>query len=405
MRLAPTSCLSLLLLTTTAIIADEPYRPEPGKLPLADKAKSYTGELTFVDHANRRGSLRTRSDEPFYSRAATPIALLPYCVVRYRGAPADLRDIPLGTILHGRFYLPPEPQLSSVPTSRNRANHAALLEDEPSFCLREGLVWKLQEVEWEGYQWLVTARRAAKDGKAGKGELETMTVDAATRIWRGRERLLLQDLIDEGMWPEKGKQSLDNQAVLLGLRWKPTRGTRFGQKDGTFNRWHIGDIWLDEESIQRAAQQQTEEHKTLIRTRWMPALVDEVDYGKAGQATVIATMVGGMDESLYADLRKGVRGQMSPVATNLKHGIGDIGQYHTAIDFSVFDVKKLDGELPAGSSGIQVRMKVGMVLEGFRAGGFIRIRPMSWPDSPVPREEFIKGIEDRFPSPDIFSND
>jgi hypothetical protein len=171
------------------------------------------------------------------------------------------------------------------------------------------------------------------------------------------------------------------------------------------HRWHIGDIWLDEESIQRAAQQQTEEHKTLIRTRWMPALVDEVDYGKAGQATVIATMVGGMDESLYADLRKGVRGQMSPVATNLKHGIGDIGQYHTAIDFSVFDVKKLDGELPAGSSGIQVRMKVGMVLEGFRAGGFIRIRPMSWPDSPVPREEFIKGIEDRFPSPDIFSND
>jgi len=95
-----------------------------------------------------------------------------------------------------------------------------------------------------------------------------MTVDAATRIWRGRESLLLQDLIDEGMWPEKGKKSFDDQAVLLGLRWKPTRGTRFGQKDGTFNRWYIGDIWLDEESIQRAARQQTEEHKTLIRTRW-----------------------------------------------------------------------------------------------------------------------------------------
>lgn len=409
--LLASACLALgLCLLLNAAVAEEPFRPEPGKFPPVDKAKSYTGELTFVDHANRRGSLRIQGKAAFYEQAATPFAMLPYGMVRYRGAPADLRDIPLGTILHGRFYLPPEPELSSVPTFRSRAfqihfaeNHAVLLEDEPSFCLRENLVWRLEEVKSENDQWLVTARREPKFGDRGKGELETMTVDAATRIWRGRERLLLQDLINEGMFPEKGKKSLDDQAVLLGLRWKPTRGTRFGQRDGTFNRWHIGDIWLDEESIQRAATQQTGEHKTLIRTRWMPALVDKVEYGKAGQATVIATLVGGMDESLYADFRKGDRGQVSPVATNLKHGIGDIGHYHTAIDFSVLDVKKLDGELPAGSSGIQIRMKVGMVLEGFRAGGVVRIRSLSWPDSPVPREEFIKGIEDRFPSPDIFS--
>jgi hypothetical protein len=402
-------CLSSVLFNGATGHSEEPFRPEPGKFPPVDKAKTYTGELTFVDHANRRGRLRIRGKAAFYEQSATPFAMLPYGMVRYQGAPADLRDIPLGTILHGRFYLPPEPELSSVPTFRSRAfqihfaeNHAVLLEDEPSYCLRENLVWKLQETQRENDQWLVTARREKKDGSNGKGEIETMTVDAATRVWRGRERLLLQDLIDEGMFPVKGKKSLDDQVVLLGLRWKPTRGTRFGQQNGTFNRWHIGDIWLDEDSIQRAATQQTEEHKTLIRTRWMPALVDKVEYGKAGQATVIATMVGGMDDSLYADFRKGFRGQMSPVATNLKHGIGDIGQYHTAIDFSVVNVKNLDGELPAGSSGIQVHMKVGMVLEGFRAGGVIRIRPMSWPDSPVPREEYITGIEERFPSPDIF---
>ena len=409
MRLAPTSCLSLLLLTTTAVFADEPYRPELGTFPLAEKAKSYMGELTFVDHANRRGSLRIKGKAAFYEQTATPFALLPYGMVRYQGAPADLRDVPLGTILHGQFYLPPQPELSSVPTFRSRAfqihfdeNHAALLEDEPSFCLRQGLVWKLQEVKRENDQWLVTARREVKDGNAGKGELETMSVDAGTRFWRGREQLLLQDLFDEGLWPEKGQKSLDDKAVLLGLRWKPTRGTRFGQQNGTFNRWHIGDIWLDEPSIRRAAQRQAEEHKTLIRTRWMPALVDEVEYGKAGQATVIATLVGGMDESLYADFKKGARSQMSPVAMNLKHGIGDIGQYHTAIEGPIIDVTQLDGDQPIGSSGIQIRVKVGMVLEGFRAGGVVRIRPMSWPDSPVPREEFIKGIEDRFPSPDVF---
>jgi hypothetical protein len=36
-------------------------------------------------------------------------------IIRYHGAPADLRDIPLGTMLHGRFYLPPDPLVSSVP--------------------------------------------------------------------------------------------------------------------------------------------------------------------------------------------------------------------------------------------------------------------------------------------------
>jgi len=386
-----------------------PFRPVPGKFLPADKAKSYTGELTFVDHANRRGSLRIPGKAAFYQQAATPFALLPCGMVRYRGAPADLRDIPLGTILHGRFYLPPEPRLSSVPTFRSEGfqihfaeNHAVLLEDEPSFCRREGLVWKLQQVEWKNDQWLVTARREPKDGNASPGREETMTADSATRIWRGRESLLLQDLIAEGEWPANGKKSLDGRAVLLGLRWKPTRGTRFGQQDGVFNRWHIGDIWLDEASIDRAARQQIEEHKTLIRTRWMPAYVDEVDYGKHGQATVIATLFGGMDESLYADFKKGLKGQMSPVATNLKHGIGDIGHFHTAIEGSILDVRKLDGEPPAGSSGIQIRVKVGMVLEGFRAGGIIRVRPMNWPDPPVPREEYLMGMEDRFPSPDIF---
>ena len=30
-------------------------------------------------------------------------------------APADLRDIPLGTVLHVRGFLPPDPKISAVP--------------------------------------------------------------------------------------------------------------------------------------------------------------------------------------------------------------------------------------------------------------------------------------------------
>ncbi|TVS21173.1 MAG: hypothetical protein EA424_00250 [Planctomycetaceae bacterium] len=31
---------------------NEPFRPEAGKFPPADKAKAYQGQLVFVDHAN-----------------------------------------------------------------------------------------------------------------------------------------------------------------------------------------------------------------------------------------------------------------------------------------------------------------------------------------------------------------
>ena len=99
----------------TAAGVDQPFRPEAGKFPPLDKARVYRGELVFVDHANRRGSLRVVSDGQFRFNAPQPFALLPYGIVRYHGAPADLRDVPLGTVMHVRAFLPPDLKTSSVP--------------------------------------------------------------------------------------------------------------------------------------------------------------------------------------------------------------------------------------------------------------------------------------------------
>ena len=108
-------CLIITLSVTSTALTDEPFRPESGKFPPLEKAKAYDGQLMFVDHANRRGSIRVTGGELFHSTAPHPFAMLPYGVIRYHGAPADLRDVPLGTMLHGRFYLSPDPKLSSVP--------------------------------------------------------------------------------------------------------------------------------------------------------------------------------------------------------------------------------------------------------------------------------------------------
>jgi hypothetical protein len=412
----------LLVLGSCAAIAEEkPFRPEAGKFPPLKKAHSYRGELVFVDHANRRGSIRVQGDGKFYRNDPQPFAMLPYGVIRYQGAPADLRDIPLGTVLHLRGFLPPDPTTSVVPVLPvdNKAkdaghyrgtgtapaeNHVILLADEPSHCLREGLVWKLKEVELKNNEGKIIASREPKeggDGEASEASEETMTFDAATRIWRGRERIRVVDLVAEEAWPASGKKYLGGQAVLLGITWKPSPGDGL---NGAFTRFHISDIWLDDDAIQNAAEFQTEAHKTFIRSRWMPAWVDTVEYGKFGRATVTATLFGGMDSSLYDDFRKGGEAQINGAENTLKHTAGHYGPSHVASTGKILGVTQARGEIPLGSSGIQIQFETDLVIEGIRSGRVVRVRPESWPKMQIPREEYLfqNSPEDRFPTPAIF---
>lgn len=395
----------------------EPFRPKAGEFPPIEKAHTYRGELVFVDHANRRGSIRVQGDGIFRKNDPHPFAMLPYGIVRYRGGTADLRDIPLGTVLHVRGFLPPDPTTSAVPVlpadSKNRdakgyrgtgifpaENHVLLLEDEPSHCLRENKVWKLKELEIKDLAGSIVASREPKDGGDSQAEEKSMTFDAATRIWRGREFLAIEDLIADGSWPANGKKSLNDQAVLLGITWKPTPG-------GIFTRFHISDIWLDDAAMERAARQQNETHKTFIHSRWIPAWVDTVEYGEFGHATVTATLFGGLDESIYGDLKKGSQALMAASENTLKHWAGgSAGTAQMASKGPILEVIKADGEVPMGSSGIQIRFESDLITEGIRPARIVRIRPASWPDFQVPREEYLQdskdGHEDRFPTPDIF---
>ena len=418
------TCLSTFLYFVLSlgacVFAEEPYRPEAGKFPAIEKAHSYRGELVFVDHANRRGSIRLQGSGMFFRNDPHPFAMLPYGMIRFRGAPADLRDIPLGTVMHVRAFLPPDPKISSVPVlpvdnkdkdaNHNRGagifpaeNHVLLLEDEPSYCQREGKIWKLKELEIQSLQGSLVACREAKQGGEGKPNEEKpneekFTFDASTRIWRGRECLGIEDLIDQGLWPSEGKKSLADQSVLLGVTWKPTPG-------GVFTRFHVSDIWLDDVAVERAAHHQTQTHKSFIQSRWMPAWIDSVEYGKFGQATVTATLFGGMDPSLYADFKQSVPAMMGSVENTLKHTHGAYGPAHMASRGSIVEVIQAPGEPPLGSSGIQIKLDTDLIIEGIRPGRIVRVRPNNWPLVELPREEYLndaENLEERFPSPAIF---
>ena len=403
--------------TKTQELASVIFRPVAGSFPPIEKAHTYQGELAFVDHVNRRGSIRVQGPGIFRSTEPNPFTLLPYGMVRYLGAPADLRDVPLGTILHLTAFLPPDPKTSSVPVlpvdNRNRdanhrrgvgvfpaENHALLIEDEVSHCQRLGLTWKLKEADFHENQGVVLATLESKQGGTEKVVEQKLSFDHATRFWRGRENLTLAEVAAEGIWPASGKKSLNGQSVHLGLTWKPTPG-------GVFRRYHISDVWLDAAAAERSAKIQTEAHKVFMRSRWLPGWVDAVDYGKFGRATVTVTLFGGMDPSLYDDFQPGKQAYLNGAENTLKiTESGSAGPTQMAARGTTMEVIRQPGEAPMGSSGIQVRFETDLITEGIRPTKIIRMRPASWPDVHLPREETINGsagnLEERFPTPAIF---
>jgi len=118
-------------------------------------------------------------------------------------------------------------------------------------------------------------------------------------------------------------------------------------------------------------------------------------------------LFGGMDPSLYADFQKGAQGIMNAAENTLKHAGGDYGPAHMASHGPILEVTKATGEVPLGSSGIQIRFETDLIIEGIRPGRVVRVRPAGWPViGGLPRQEILGdgnfSHEDRFPTPAIF---
>jgi hypothetical protein len=87
----------------------------------------------------------------------------------------------------------------------------------------------------------------------------------------------------------------------------------------------------------------------------------------------------------------------------LKHAAGHYGPGHIASNGKIVAVTTASGEVPLGSSGIQVRFETDLIIEGIRPGRVVRIRPESWPKTQIPREEYDNSnLDERFPTPAIF---
>lgn len=375
-----------LAIAASALAQEEPqdYVPKPGEFPPLDRAHYIAGELVFVDHVNRLGALHLvcNGDFEFY-RSASPhrFALLPYGTIRYRGAPAAIRDIPIGTLLHGYFFIPPEGDNTVPPLKgRYRTNyiytHAISLEDDFSFYQRQGRAWKIESVNLEKGKLEVSPTGDPAKDADGLIDGQSFVIDPSTRIWSGRQIGRLEDL-------------QPGQEVQINLAWCP---------DWIYRGFKCRDIWIDAESRQAATEHQRQVHIQHMKTRWLAGWVEKVERAEprhSGNVTV--TLFGGMDPSLYEEFL-GPTGSVQVTAaaqtlrTSWQHGLG--------AKSSEFEVTQVENP-PHGSSGIRVTFAVDFLREGFRPGHIVRVRHGSWPDKvELPVSERITDTSQR--TPDTF---
>jgi len=372
--------LAAYSLLTSPIISQEVanFVLQPGKFPQLNTGTYLAGELVYIDPVNRRGGLRLDGNDAGDRYQNGPLhyfALLPYGEISHNGAPAELKDIPLGTHVHGYFYVPPVGEEATIPPLPKdmqqfeiKQNHAVSLEDDFSFYQRRGQSWKVLSID--PVKGKINVTPTGELVKDGINTSYTFDIDDVTKVWKGRTLVELADIAPD-------------QIVQFNLCWSP------GWRDKEFG---VAEIWLDDAGRKFATDLQRRRHVKYQKQRWLPAWIDSVEDNDFGGGTVTLTLFGGMDPSLYAEL-KSTQDKGLGVAVAEK----TLRTWFHRSDKKICQVLewKETADPPTGSSGIQVRLKFTELLEGYRPGRAVRVKCHDWIFVTMPTEERIKTNEEQ----------
>jgi hypothetical protein len=384
--------LLLPLLCATALSAAEPapayrtdgsadkklpwYALQPGVFPPEGSAHAIRGELIHVDHLKRRIHLRVDRDDS-QDRGVWDLPLeadlLPYASIRYHGALADLKDVPLGTHLHGLFYwraaddkTPPPAAPNDRKTPDVDFRRCLLLEDDFSHHSQQQQLWRVDAVDLPALK--LTATLLEKGEPQGKAQV--FDLQASTLIWEGRS-LVEPTALKPG------------QTLLINLTW----ATLYGPG-------RVRELWIDEPSRRLATAQQLARHQDHIRLRGLPGWVDAVN---DAEQTVTLTLFSNVDTSLFPELG---HTQPGPVPAGQTYSGGLAVALETLLMYDpvndrkgarILSCQKVP-QLP-GSSGLQLTLKCDMMLEGYRPHRILRYFPGQWKVIALPREEEWFGRE------------
>ena len=365
-------CMSIAATSFSSARGEEQFRTDggnetlpwfqlvEGEFPPEGSAHYFSGELINVDHLERSFVLRVdRTDQQNRSHFDLPVAstMLPYGSVYYHGSPASIRDVPIGTHLHGWFYVKdPSDTTKPLEIFHNRRSYEIdftrcfRLEDDFSYHSRQNQLWRIEDVHLEEKK--LTVMLLQDDKPVGKPQ--SFDLQTSTRVWQGRRIGTLSDLA-------KG------QHVQFNMTW----ATLYGPG-------RLVEIWLDDESRELATAHQTEKHRIHIRQRGLAGWVDAVDNQKR---ILTITLFGGVDPKLLEEIVKGDQAGIAVARQSLL-------AYDPVNDRKrgpILNVKQVPVE--PGSSGIQIQVQPNLLLEGYRPKRIVRVYPSAWPVVALPREE------------------
>lgn len=352
------------------------YVPEAGKFAPVAKSRYIAGELVYIDSVNRRGGIRLEGDEKsrYHAGPVHWFALLPYATVWSNGALAEIRDIPIGTHVHGYFFVPPKGEEGTIPPLPEHQkqftiphNHAVSLEDDFSFYQRRGQAWKVVSIDAEKEK--INVEPTGTKSKDGINTPYTFDIDHRTRIWKSRR---LSDLTDIQV----------GATVQLNLGWAQGWGDR---------EFRVGEIWLDDESRRFATEFQRRMHVRYERQRWSPAWIDHVEAFDFGGGIVTLTLFE-VDQEIIDDFRKEKNDRIAVAVAEKTLRTW----FHRADRkfCKLVEWKEVDNP-PLGSSGIQLRLKFVELLAGYEPGACVRVKCDSWKFVTMPSEERLKSRADQ----------
>lgn len=352
-----------------------------GQFPPEGSGHAISGELIRNEHPLRTFRIRVDRDDS-QDRGVWDLPLeaemLPYGAIWYHGSYAALCDIPLGTHLRGVFYQrapedktpPPDGAFRRGITPDVAFRRCFRIEDDFSFDARQKQLWKIETVDLAENK--LTAR-LQQDGKP-VGEPKTFEVTKATRVMQGSGFAKL-----EAIQP--------GQEVLFDLTW----ATLYGPG-------RITDLWLDADARALATAQQRERNQLYVRDHGLPAWVSAVD---DEQETVTVTLFSNVDPALFADLKLDApvpKGMPPDTKTepqaNLFVAEPNLMTYDPTNDRKGGNILERT-TIPAapGSSGVQLKVKCSMMLEGYRPRRIVLVQPATWIYRTLPIEEQLFGRE------------
>ncbi len=353
-----------------------------GQFPPEGSAHAVSGELIRVDHMERRFQIRVdRNDSQERGVWDLPLdaGMLPYGSIWYHGAPAALQDIPLGTHLHGLFYLADPNDKTPAPDTFYRRKTPEFdfrrcfrIEDDFTHHVRQQQLWKIDSVDFTTMKLTASLQDNGKPG----GQPKIFDLLSSTRVFQGNA---FADL----------KALQPGQTFIANLTWVTLYGPG-----------RITDIWLDEPARAFATAHQLERHRIHVRERglpgWVTAVEDEPQF-------VTVTFFGNVDPKLFDELTL-----KDPSAPPPKDGSPPPTEPRGALAVAreslmtydpvndrktggILEVKKIPIE--PGSSGIQIQLKMDLMLEGYRPKRIVRFYPATWKVNALPKEEEFFGKE------------